>query len=47
MKLLWHNYLVSRLDNCAMKLCTQTGLRVYLTIDTTSPTTLTRSRVKR
>ena len=27
MKLSWHNYLVSGLDNCAMKLCTVTSLR--------------------
>jgi hypothetical protein len=28
MKLLWHNYLVRSLGNCATKLCTETGLRI-------------------
>ena len=30
MKLLWFGYLVYSLGNCAMKLCIETGLRLFL-----------------
>jgi len=35
MKLLWLGYLVYNLDNCAMKLCIETGL-IRLTMDEAS-----------
>ena len=32
MKLRWHDYLVSSLDNCTMKPCTETGLTIWVAV---------------
>jgi len=43
-KLIWHSYLVSSLDNCAHKTPTETGL-MNMTDETTKPKFLTGSHV--